>query len=325
MLNLNDILQEALKAYKVGQFEKSRQLLESGLAIDAHNQPCLWGLIKVCDEQGDESGSFNCLHQLVTLLPGDIVLLETFTARCHTPQQMDLALDLYTAFLHRIPDSANGYYNNAYLLARAGKPSAAIAAYEKSIALNAERPEEIVLNISTVYSQQLRDDAAAKLQLQRAVDLNSRYVPAYFNLGCLAEQQGDRNDAYAHFSYCLELDSNYLPALARLADARQFSDKTDPLLDRLTAQAAISDDPDLHFALGRALEQCGDFSAALAHFDSANAVDRSIYKDYDPALIEAEFDAIKENFDVKWFRKNRLSDSASPVFICGMFPSSDPV
>ena len=321
MLNLNDILQEALKAYKVGQFEKSRQLLESGLAIDAHNQPCLWGLIKVCDEQGDESGSFNCLHQLVTLLPGDIVLLETFTARCHTPQQMDLALDLYTAFLHRIPDSANGYYNNAYLLARAGKPSAAIAAYEKSIALNAERPEEIVLNISTVYSQQLRDDAAAKLQLQRAVDLNSRYVPAYFNLGCLAEQQGDRNDAYAHFSYCLELDSNYLPALARLADARQFSDKTDPLLDRLTAQAAISDDPDLHFALGRALEQCGDFSAALAYFDSANAVDRSIYKDYDPALIEAEFDAIKENFDVKWFRKNRLSDSASPVFICGMFRS----
>ena len=54
-------------------------------------------------------------------------------------------------------------------------------------------------------------------------------------------------------SHCLELDSSYLPALARLADARQFEDETDPLIVRLKAQAAKNDDPDLHFALGRAL------------------------------------------------------------------------
>ncbi|MDA9185146.1 hypothetical protein N9O87_03565 [Gammaproteobacteria bacterium] len=157
-MTLNDILQGALQAYNTGQFEKSRQLLESGLALDEQCQPCLWGLIKVCDALQDEQGSVNSLHKLATLLPDDISVLDAFTARCQTPKQLDLAIDLYAGYLHRRPDSADGHYNYAYLLARAGKPSPSIVAYERAIALGAERPEEIVLNISTVYSQQLRDE-----------------------------------------------------------------------------------------------------------------------------------------------------------------------
>ena len=321
MLTLNDILQGALQAYNTGQLEESRQLLKSGLALDEQCQPCLWGLIKVCDALQDEHGSVHYLHKLATLLPDDITVLEALTARCQMPKHLDLAIDLYASYLHRKPDSADGHYNHAYLLARAGKPSSAIAAYERAIAFGAERPEEIVLNISTVYSQQLRDDAQAGLQLKRALELNSRYVPAFFNLGCLAEQQGDRDGACAHFSHCLELDSSYLPALARLADARQFEDETDPLIGRLQAQATKSDDPDLHFALGRALEQCGKFPASLAHFDKANSADRLTYRKYVPSLAEAEFNAIKNNFNAEWFNQNRLLDSASPVFICGMFRS----
>ena len=321
MLTLNDILQGALQAYNTGQFEKSRQLLKSGLALDEQCQPCLWGLIKVCDAMQDEHGSVHYLHKLAALLPDDITVLEALTARCQMSKHLDLAIDLYSSYLHRKPDSADGHYNYAYLLARASKPLSAIAAYERAIALSAERPEEIVLNISTVYSGQLRDDAEAGLQLKRAIELNSRYVPAFFNLGCLAEQQGDRDGACAYFSHCLELDSSYLPALARLADARQFEDETDPLIDRLKAQAAKSDDPDLHFSLGRALEQCGKFSASLAHFDKANSVDRLTYRKYVPSVVEAEFNAVKKNFNDEWFNQNRLLDSASPVFICGMFRS----
>ena len=79
--------------------------------------------------------------------------------------------------------------------------------------------------------------------------------------------------------------------------------------------------PDLHFALGRALEQCGKFRASLAHFDKANSADRLNYRKYVPTAIEAEFDAIKKTFNDEWFKQNRLSHSASPVFICGMFRS----
>ena len=117
-MTLNDILQRALQAYNTGQFEKSRQLLESGLALDEHSQPCLWGLIKVCDAVQDELGSVNYLHKLATLLPDDITVLEAFTAWCQTPKQLDLAIDLYAGYLHRRPDSADGHYNYAYLLAQ---------------------------------------------------------------------------------------------------------------------------------------------------------------------------------------------------------------
>ena len=136
-MTLNDILQGALQAYNTGQFEKSRQLLESGLALDEQCQPCLWGLIKVYDALQDEHGSVDSLHKLATLLPDDITVLEAFTARCQTPKQLGLAIDLYAGYLHRRPDSADGHYNYAYLLARAGKPSSAIPAYERAIALGA--------------------------------------------------------------------------------------------------------------------------------------------------------------------------------------------
>ncbi len=319
LINLNGILQEALQQFKSGRFDVSRQLLESVLEKDANNQPSLWGLVKVCDALGDDEGSYRCLRTLANLRPNDNGVIEAFVERCRTPQRIALAIELYSNYLRGAPDSADGHYNFAYLLARAGKPSDAIIAYEKSLALGAERPEEILLNIATLYSQQLRDDVAAKSQLQRATSLNPLYVPAYYNLGCLAEEQGDRESACAFFSRCLELDAGYLPALARLADARNFEDEVDPLIGKLKTQATVSEDANLYFALGRALEQCGNYADALANFIKANSIDRSVYREYVPELVEAEFSAIKESFDCEWFEKNRLANDYAPIFICGMF------
>lgn len=47
--------------------------------------------------------------------------------------------------------------------------------------------------------------ADATLELQRALALNPRYVNAYFNLGLIAEQQGQLNEASHYYKICLQL------------------------------------------------------------------------------------------------------------------------
>lgn len=112
-----------------------------------------------------------------------------------------------------------------------------------------------------------------------------------------------------------------MPALARLADARNFENEADPLIGKLKTQATVSEDANLYFALGRALEQCGNYADALANFIKANSIDRLVYREYAPEFVEAEFSAIKKSFDSEWFEKNRLDNDYAPIFICGMFRS----
>jgi tetratricopeptide (TPR) repeat protein len=281
----------------------------------------LWGLVRACDAQGNAEAAIVPLCRLAVLLPDSMAVLEALSARCHTAQQLPFAIEAYASYLLRNPHSAIGQYNYGYLLSRAGDAADAIVAYKKAIELQAERPEEIELNIATAYAEQLRDDVASERHLQQALMLNPGYVPAHFNLGCLAEQQGDREKATALFSHCLALDPHYEPALARLVDAQGFRDEQSPLLIQLRQRAATSHDPDLHFALARALEQCGNFSAALTHYDFANRVDKASYEAYDASQVVANFDAIKSCFTSDWLSKRQQGDGSAPVFICGMFRS----
>jgi tetratricopeptide (TPR) repeat protein len=319
-MNVSQLLTDATLAFRAGRLDESRKLLEDVLTVDHDNQSSLWGLFRICEAQGDEAAAIEFLHRLAAVLPDDISILEAISARSNTPQQLDRVLALYRLYLQR-NSIADGHFNYAYLLARAGESEAAIASYLRAIELGAERPEEIELNIATVYSQQLRDDQSAKRHLYNALSINEKYVPAYFNLGCIAEQRGDRPVALAQFSKCLDIQPDYLPALVRLADAQKFSDESSPLLVRLKEIGCENEDPDLHFALGRAFEQCGNYSEALTHFERANSVDRANYVKYENALTEAHFEAIKQNFDAAWLAGHVMNNQNEPVFICGMFRS----
>lgn len=320
-MNIAHALDAAFRAYSASDLAGARSQLDAALKAHPDNEQALWGLVRVCEAQDLPDEAFDLLCRLAQLAPSSIATLDALAARCTTPQQLELAIEAYRVFLQHQPTSPTGHYNLALLLARAGRAVDAVSSYREAIRFGAERPEELELNIAAVFAQQLRDDESALAHLHRALERNPNYVPAFFNLGCIAEQQGDRERAQAQFSRCLELDPSYEPALVRLADAHRFLDRADPLLAQLRGRAKASGDPDLHFALARALEQCGDFAEALAHYDLANGADGEVYRRYDRAETAAQFDSIVRHFDADWVEKHRVQNDAQPVFICGMFRS----
>lgn len=229
-------------------------------------------------------------------------------------------LEAYERYLTHHPGSANATFNLAYNLAWEGQFDAAIDLYERALELQIDAPEEVHLNIANILMDHLQAPGQARAHLEKALALNPGYAAAFYNLGNLAEQEGSREQASRCFEMSLKLDPFNESALARLADTKKFSQGDDPLIMRLAGTAQGSRNSDVHFALGRAYEQLGEFDRAWRHFSHGNALDEIRMPAYDPQGAEAYFDCIKSQCDRDWLHRFK-GESGEHVFICGMFRS----
>ncbi len=116
------------------------------------------------------------------------------------------AMAAYGAILSRWPKFADAWYNLAILqretfdsktrsIPTSGRWPAGIA-----------RPEEVHLNRSVIYSDCLRDHAAAAAELQHALTLNPGYAHALLNLAILYEDLGKRAEASSLYARILAIE-----------------------------------------------------------------------------------------------------------------------
>lgn len=231
---------------------------------------------------------------------------------------LDNALLAYQAFLERQPSIANAAFNYAWYLAKNGQFEMAIDQYRRALSLGVAQPEEAHLNIANIYMDHLHSHELAEAEFESALAINPRYAGAYHNLGNLAEQLGNREEAALFFEKCLAIDPGNESALARLSDTHRFQDKSDPLLTRLESRALTSRNSDLHFALGSAFNQLADYDSAWRHFSTANDLDRATLPTYNGEKTESWFKQIRAHCNADWIN-GFGGESDSPVFICGMF------
>ena len=231
---------------------------------------------------------------------------------------LQAALEAYANYLAHRPNSANAAFNYAYYLSRDGQFDRAIEVYQQALSLGIDAPEEVHLNIANIYMDHLRDDGMAKTHLEQSLRIKPDYAKAFYNLGNLSEQSGDRAAAVFYFEQCLKHAPGFESALARLADAQRFERADEPLFARLVGVAQRSNNSDIHFALGRAYEQLNRFDMAWKHFSKANTLDARVFPRYEKKSTEDVFDRIISQCDDPWV--NRFGgESDETVFICGMF------
>jgi tetratricopeptide (TPR) repeat protein len=231
---------------------------------------------------------------------------------------LEHALRAYKDFLSYQPGNANAAFNYAYYLSRDGQFDAAVEMYERALARGIDAPEEVHLNIANIYMEHLKNGEMARQHLRRSLAIKPEYASAWYNLGNLSEQDGDRAEAMRCFENCLQYAPANESALARLADAHRFEAMDDPLLSRLAETARQSTNSDVHFAVGRAYEQLQQFDLAWQHFARANRLDEPGLPPYRQAVTEQVFNQIISQCDAQWLNRFKGA-SAESVFICGMF------
>ena len=263
--------------------------------------------------------------------PPDPAPLLREAARLEQIGRLADAAKIYEHILARRPELPDCWYNLGLLQRRLRRFDEALASYAQALARGVRQPEEVHLNRAVILADHLRQDAAAELELRAALALNPQYLPALRNLANLHEDLGRREEALAAYARILELDPSAFDSLARSAGLHRVERPDDPLIARLRAALAdpAAEAPErasLGFALGAALDSCGEYPAAFAAYQEANRESRASAPAaplYDRAAQERFTGELIRAFPIRARRSGseQPAPSPRPIFICGMFRS----
>lgn len=237
------------------------------------------------------------------------------------------AIQAYQRLLQAQPELADAWYNLAYLQHHARHYEQALASYDEALRRGVKGPEEVRVNRAVILAEHLKRSDAARAELEEALRLNPRHLPALVNLGNIHEQCGEREQALARYEAALALDPTLALPLSRLPNLQRVASSTDPLIARLR-QALLrpgvghAEQADLGFGLGKALDDAGAYDEAFAAYTAANLASRlsvgpSAVRHH-RAAHEQTIDRLIRLFDAP---ARATQDDRPPVFICGMFRS----
>lgn len=320
------------------QFEHARKLQAAGRHGDAeqvfrqlaarpgeHREAALAALSDLYLESRRPNEAIETLTTLTRELPDKFYYLAWLATLLDQWGHTGAAVDHYLRYLERQPQDAKAHFNLALLYKRQRRFDEALKSYESAIELGINDPEEVYSNMGLVYSE-MRDAARAEKMFRRSLEIDEKYIPALFNLAGLHEELGHREDAVGLYRSILEIDPSHHESLARIAYSKRHSDVDDPVITEL--RAALDQpqrDPIVHeslyFALGKALDDCGDFDAAMQAYDAANALGQKRNPPYNRSATSQIFKQLAEIFDADWIRRVETDSDHAPVFICGMFRS----
>jgi Tfp pilus assembly protein PilF len=223
------------------------------------------------------------------------------------------------------PQNAEARFNYACFLRRRSRLEEALEEHQAALDLGIEKPEEVLSNMAVIQAE-LRRDAAAKLLLERALTVNPTYPPAIFNLALQHEEQGDRARALELFRQILEIDPSWHDALVRIAHAETVRDPDGEIVRKLRRALRRSNlNPltreSLHFALGKALDDCARYEEAFEQFALGNAASRPRLARYDRGAVDEAVGRVIREFSPELMARATPVSEAPLVFITGMFRS----
>lgn len=318
-------LVQARRLYASRQYGEAKALYQSVLGNDATCREALEGLLTISLQLGQAEDALRHLQALVSNYPNEPAYCDRLAGILERRGELPAAIGHYQRLLAKNPGLAVSRFNLARLLKLTGRLEQALAEYSQALQLGIDRAEEVWCNISVIHSERHSDDEAIAA-LQQALRLNPRYIPAKYNLALLHEERGDWPQASDLLHDILAQDPAHYDALARLANGQTINDITNPIVSRLkralrrgTIDAASREN--LHFALGKVLDDCGQYPAAFAQYAKGNHYAQHRAGAYDRQAWEEFVDAIIETFTHDWLLSVKPVSDAALIFICGMFRS----
>ena len=234
---------------------------------------------------------------------------------------LDDAETLLAAALERAPDYRAARYDYAITLLRRHKPLPAIAELEKLLLLEpGNRAYRTTYATATVglgdHEQALRHYRELLVDAPRAADL---HLSIAHSLKALGRQQ----EAIEAYRDAAKARPNYGDAYWSLANLKTYR-FTDEEIGRMRAGEADSatapvDRYHLCFALGKALEDHGEFAESYRYYERGNELKRAEIR-YRPEPVERNTRLQKEICTREFFaaRRGVGCDDPDPIFIVGL-------
>jgi tetratricopeptide (TPR) repeat protein len=295
--HLGEVASGALKA---GKYNDAIQPLLAIVRLNPADPKALndLGLAYLNTQRGSEA--IGWLRRLITAQPGDGAAYYNLGLALQQAGDDEAAVSALRGACALSPTLAVAHEALADLLLSLGKRTEAAAAYGRAAAAAPDTPRG---SLSGAIALDIGGRAAeAETELRRITECHVAFGKAHVMLGRVLQQAGRFIEAVASFERALEIDPLDVTAYAGLLSSRRVTDDDRPRLASLDAllkadewhrrfPPALADryQMTMHFALGKAHEDLGDYAVAMSNFGSANRIRRRLCPfDYDGAARRVE-------------------------------------
>lgn len=262
------------------------------------------------------------LQQIVRLQPQDSAAHHSLARALDSAGQAPAAIDAYKRAIELQPDRISAIVRLAELQLLAGSRAAAEASFRAAAAAMAGTDAGRVNAARAAILAGAYDEAETELRAVIAGDAENGEALA--TLGKLLADTGRLDEAAASYERAAGLDRNLAVAWYGYALNRRFSPADLPLIARIRACLDRKNLPPdhrmaLHFALGKALDDVGDYAEAARHFEIANRADQAAHK-LDRSSLARRIDRIIAGSPAGFLdrRPDFATHDETPVLIVGM-------
>jgi tetratricopeptide (TPR) repeat protein len=248
----------------------------------------------------------------------DLGMMWLFSGRpAEAAASLQRAVELRPGF-----DSALGHLATALL--QVGREREALLAYRR-LSARADDPIARRFYLAQALKMEGKPEEAEK-ELGRLLVLAPQMARARALLGELLSNRGMFEEAARHLTLAVEV---FPPAFQQLTVVKRMTEVDRPLVDRMRGLAErpgldVFPRINVHFALGKAYDDLGDYAEAMRHCEEANRL-RAMSVRLDRAALAAKYDSLVAGFTAEALQRARqaLAKPASPgddlpVFIVGM-------
>jgi tetratricopeptide (TPR) repeat protein len=338
--------------------------LREAVQADPNSQGALRCLGFILGESGNIQESIDCLKRALKLKPQDYEAAGFLALKYMESGHFEQAIGALKSAIEAKPDHAAFHQNLGQVLLQGGRlaeaeasflraieldPKSSVGAYVSLANLAIDRgekdraawllhrayesdPESVNGKMNLGRSRvQSEDFEAAEKAFREVIEIAPKLIPARLFLARALQQLGQFSEAEAVLKDAIAIEPRSAPLYAALTVGRKIVSEDKLLVDRMRVLAAAGglspgDDAALHFALGKALEDLGEYEGAMAEFDLAN---NQMLKSkppgwkWDPTKYETVYNHLDQVFTRQFFERRRSlgSESDRPVFIVGMIRS----
>ncbi len=207
-----------------------------------------------------------------------------------------------------------------HALLAAERLAEAEAVFRELLQLEPENPQNWAA-LGSVQIRLLRQEEALAAYAE-AARLNPAQAGFRLAIGHINKTLGRRAQCEQAYRECLRLDPKYAEAYWSLADLKNYSFSDAELAamrSLLASPAAATDEAQLHFAVGRALEQREQYAEAFRHYREGNAL-RQRSSPFSIESFEAKSSRVEACYDAEFFRARAAAGDPdpAPIFVVGL-------
>ena len=261
------------------------------------------------------------LREHLKQAPTDVAAIRMFAEVAARMDRIEDALQLLARCLELAPSFHAARQNYALLLHRSNQPEQALVEIERLLAEEPEHPG--YRNLKAVVLCRIGDYEPA---IDLYADLLAQYPrnpKVWMSYGHALKTAGHGQRAIDAYRRSLALEPSFGEVWWSLANLKTFRFGADDLaaMRAQLARADLSEDDRLHleFAVGKALEDAGEYESSFRHYAQGNAIRRSQLH-YSADDTSERVRHIRQRYTGEFFtaRAGAGSPARDPIFIVGL-------